>query len=334
MSFRRRHNPLWIYAVIEIVIGCIGIALMLGMGWIANVYAQTAAQGLAGILQRGLYCAALLILPTMLMGAALPCLARLVRSTPDGMARLGRLYASNIIGAIAGCVLAGFYLLRLYDMPTATYFAAAVNAAVAMFSAILALATQYTPADREQAEGGAESRKQAGSRSLAGLPDDRAVRADRARRRGDLDPAAVFDVRPVGLHILHYSGGIFAGSRPRQRRGRAAGALHQGRRRRARRLSVSAGCRRRLVGVHDRRGDAVLADRSRAGAKPMGQLPDRRVALCVGRFAGRYFMGREFSFRACGSFVGSKRMRVGSSARSTRPTPSARSSARSASAWS
>ncbi len=152
-----RHNPLWIYAVIETVIGCIGIALMLGMGWIANVYAQTAAQGLAGILQRGLYCAALLILPTMLMGAALPCLARLVRSTPDGMARLGRLYASNIIGAIAGCVLAGFYLLRLYDMPTATYFAAAVNAAVATFSAILALATQYTPADREKTESGTKA---------------------------------------------------------------------------------------------------------------------------------------------------------------------------------
>ena len=188
-----RHNPLWIYAVIETVIGCIGIALMLGMGWIANVYAQTAAQGLAGILQRGLYCAALLILPTMLMGAALPCLARLVRSTPDGMARLGRLYASNIIGAIAGCVLAGFYLLRLYDMPTATYFAAAVNAAVATFSAILALATQYAPADREPNRERHQSRKQAAARSLAGLPDDRAVRADRARRRGDLDPAAFSD---------------------------------------------------------------------------------------------------------------------------------------------
>lgn len=154
-----RRHPLWIYAAIEIVIGCIGIALMLGMGWIANVYAQSAAQGLAGILQRGLYCAALLLLPTMLMGAALPCLARLVRSTPDGMGRLGRLYASNIVGAIVGCVLAGFYLLRLYDMPTATYFAAAVNAGVALLSAILALATQYTPAGREQAEGAVKATK-------------------------------------------------------------------------------------------------------------------------------------------------------------------------------
>ena len=97
------------------------------------------------------------------MGAALPCLARLVRSTPDGMARLSRLYASNIIGAIFGCVLAGFYLLRLYDMPTATYFAAAVNGAVALLSATLAFATPYTPADRDRTESGADAPKKQSS---------------------------------------------------------------------------------------------------------------------------------------------------------------------------
>ena len=159
-----RYHPLRVYAVIEAVIGCIGIALMLGMGWIANVYAQTAVQGLAGILQRGLYCAALLILPTMLMGAALPCLARLVRSTPEGMARLGRLYAANIIGAIAGCVLAGFYLLRLYDMQTATYFAAAVNGTVALVSAALAFAPQSAPADRAQVRNSTQAEKRSAAR--------------------------------------------------------------------------------------------------------------------------------------------------------------------------
>ena len=154
-----RYHPLRVYAAIEAIIGCIGIALMLGMSEVSVVYAASAAQGLAGILQRGGYCAAILMLPTILMGAALPCLARLVRSTPDGMERLGRLYASNIIGAIFGCVLAGFYLLRLYDMPTATYFAAAVNGAVALLSVTLAFATLYTPADSDRIESGARTAK-------------------------------------------------------------------------------------------------------------------------------------------------------------------------------
>jgi spermidine synthase len=150
-----RWHPLWVYAAIEIAIGGIGIALILGMSEIGSLYAASAVRGLAGILQRGGYCAALLMPPTILMGAALPCLARLVRPTPDGMARLSRLYASNIVGAIFGCVLAGFYLLRLYDMPTATYFAATVNGIVALVSATLAFATRYVAAGDDHTENGA-----------------------------------------------------------------------------------------------------------------------------------------------------------------------------------
>ena len=63
MSSRIRYHPLRVYAAIEVIIGCIGIALMLGMSEIGVIYAASAAQGLAGILQRGGYCAALL-LPT------------------------------------------------------------------------------------------------------------------------------------------------------------------------------------------------------------------------------------------------------------------------------
>jgi spermidine synthase len=154
-----RCHPLWVYAAIEIAIGGIGIALMLGMSWVGSIYAASAVQGLAGILLRGVYCAALLIPPTILMGAALPCLARLVHATPDGMSRLGGLYASNIIGAISGCVLAGFYLLRIYDMQTATYSAAAVNGTVALVSAMLAFATLYVPTGRDHTESGIQTSK-------------------------------------------------------------------------------------------------------------------------------------------------------------------------------
>ena len=75
-----------------------------------------------------------LLPPTLLMGASLPAIARCVESTPRGVSWLGFFYGGNIAGAVFGCLLAGFYLLRVYDMPTATYVAAAINAAVAWLS--------------------------------------------------------------------------------------------------------------------------------------------------------------------------------------------------------
>src|SRR5262249_26662616 len=50
----------------------------------------------------------------------------------------GALYSANIAGAVAGCLIAGFYLLRVHDMAVATYTAAALNAAVALAALVLA----------------------------------------------------------------------------------------------------------------------------------------------------------------------------------------------------
>src|SRR5437667_9330254 len=47
---------------------------------------------------------------------------------------MGLMYSGNIAGAVFGCLLAGFYLLRVHDMAIATYVAVAINAAVALIS--------------------------------------------------------------------------------------------------------------------------------------------------------------------------------------------------------
>ena len=62
------------------------------------------------------------------MGATLPAIARWVETTPDGVSWLGFFYGGNIAGACFGCLLAGFYLLRVYDMATTTVVAV-INAA-------------------------------------------------------------------------------------------------------------------------------------------------------------------------------------------------------------
>ena len=47
-----------------------------------------------------------------------------------GVSWLGFFYAGNIAGATLGCLLAGFYLLRVFNMATATYVAACGKPAV------------------------------------------------------------------------------------------------------------------------------------------------------------------------------------------------------------
>src|SRR5262249_8928186 len=51
-----------------------------------------------------------------------------IERTPRGVSWLGVLYTGNLAGAVGGCLVAGFYLLRLHDMATATFPAVATNA--------------------------------------------------------------------------------------------------------------------------------------------------------------------------------------------------------------
>ena len=66
------------------------------------------------------------------------------------MSWLGFFYGGNIAGAVFGCLLAGFYLLRVHDMAIATFVAAAINVAVAVAGLRCSLArARRTAADRD-----------------------------------------------------------------------------------------------------------------------------------------------------------------------------------------
>jgi spermidine synthase len=131
-------HPLRVYAAMEFGIGLIAILVLYCLPPAADLYAGFGAHGSAGILGRALLCAAFLLAPTVLMGATLPCAARFIERTPQGVSWLGILYTGNLAGAVFGCLLAGFYLLRLYDMATATFVAVAVNALCAALALLLA----------------------------------------------------------------------------------------------------------------------------------------------------------------------------------------------------
>ena len=132
------RHPLVVYAALEGGIAAAGLLVLVGGPAIGAAYDSLGLAGYPGIVGRGLVAAACLLPPTMMMGATLPAVARWVRTTPGGLAWLGWFYGGNIAGAVAGCLLASFALLRHFDMATATYVAMACNVAVALVAIGLA----------------------------------------------------------------------------------------------------------------------------------------------------------------------------------------------------
>jgi spermidine synthase len=136
-----KHHPLKVYALLEIAIGVIGLLLILVLPLVGHVYTAWGGYGITGYLLRGLVASICLLPPTLAMGATLPAVARWVQTTPSGVSWLGFFYAGNIAGAVLGTLLAGFYLLRVFDMNTATYVAAAINFAVGGLGLLVAANT-------------------------------------------------------------------------------------------------------------------------------------------------------------------------------------------------
>jgi spermidine synthase len=142
---RPGHHPLRVYAALEGGIGAIGFLVLFGVPLVGGVYTAWAGSGPLSLVLRAAAAGICLLPPTVLMGATLPALARWVESTPRGASWLGFFYAGNTAGAVVGSLVAGFYLLRVYDMVTATYVAVGINAAVASLSLALASHAPHAP---------------------------------------------------------------------------------------------------------------------------------------------------------------------------------------------
>lgn len=142
-----REHPLRVYALLELGVGAFGLLVLWLLPHVGGLYTSIGGPGMLGIMIRALFCALFLLPPTILMGATLPAISRWVEATPRGISWLGFFYGANTFGAVLGCLLAGFYLLRVHDVAVATYVAVALNGLVAAGGLALAKTTSYSTAD-------------------------------------------------------------------------------------------------------------------------------------------------------------------------------------------
>ncbi|MGD1030860.1 MAG: fused MFS/spermidine synthase [Opitutaceae bacterium] len=146
-----RRHPLRVCALLELAIGAMGAAVLIGMPHVVRLFAGS-GHGPSEIFARGAICGLCLLPPTVLMGATLPAISRWLETTPRGISWLGFFYGGNTAGAVFGCLLAGFYLLRVHDMATATRTAAVINLSAALLGFGLAARFPQCAAAREERE--------------------------------------------------------------------------------------------------------------------------------------------------------------------------------------
>jgi spermidine synthase len=140
-----RNHPLRVYAALELGIGLMGLVLLFGMPLVNSIYTGI---GGGNVFFRAIVASICLLPPTLMMGATLPAIARYVETSPRGVSWLGFFYGGNIAGAVLGSLLAGFYLLRVFDMAITTYVAVALNVLVAVLGLIIASRAPYEAAQR------------------------------------------------------------------------------------------------------------------------------------------------------------------------------------------
>ena len=154
----RSVHPLMAYARLEALIGVVGAVLIALMPLVGRLYTAVDGGGPTSIVFRAIVAILLLLPPTILMGATLPAMSRYVEATPSGISWLGFFYGGNILGAVIGCLGAGFYLLRNFDLTTASLVAVALNFIVAGLAVVLSKSAPYSPPAEPKASETPESK--------------------------------------------------------------------------------------------------------------------------------------------------------------------------------
>jgi spermidine synthase len=149
-AVERVRSPLRVYGLLELGVGIFSMASPLLLGLLTTVYVFAGrAVGQSPLALNGLRLVlslAVLLIPTSLMGATLPALAKhVVRADSKVGTGIGLLYGINTVGAVAGTLLSGFVLIWHVGITLTIMLTASANMAVAIV-VLIAAGKQQTPA--------------------------------------------------------------------------------------------------------------------------------------------------------------------------------------------
>ncbi|MBM3475622.1 MAG: hypothetical protein FJX75_20350 [Armatimonadetes bacterium] len=163
----RRTDPLRLYAMLEAAVGLFCFATpwlfaLVERGYV-SIYPSIGEHLWLLRLVRFVLAAAVMVVPTALMGGTLPVLSRAkVQRLGEIGTGVGSLYGTNTLGAVVGATAAGFFLLPAVGLKGSIYLAAVVNLAIALVAyAIHTTQPENAPAAEQpqQAEPAPEVRR-------------------------------------------------------------------------------------------------------------------------------------------------------------------------------
>jgi spermidine synthase len=133
----RQKNALKVYIYLEIGIGIFGMLVPLLIKCSTPLYAFIYGQFHPSFYQisliRLIVSFFILIVPCTLMGGTLPVISTFITGAFGGMPekQAGMLYAANTLGAVIGCLVAGYFLIGMVGLIGTTAVAAFLNFALA-----------------------------------------------------------------------------------------------------------------------------------------------------------------------------------------------------------
>ena len=189
----RLRRPLVVFGFVEISIGALGLiapTVLFGLGPI-EIWMHGALEGspAAYATARFALAASVLLIPCTLMGTTLPLLSRAAVRVRDEVAMgAGGLYAFNTLGAVVGCVAAGYYLVPNLGLQATSGVAALLNLGLGASAVALGMRSSQTAV--------------ASAVSQTGESDVTPEAADRARIRLATIAFGVSGFTALGLEVL------------------------------------------------------------------------------------------------------------------------------------
>ncbi len=141
-KIKEPHKLVKLYGILELIIGAYGLVLPLLLIIFRPIYTilfnHLFHYFICYNLITFLGCSMLLLLPATCMGATLPVLSRfyVTRFSHIG-SHLGRLYGINTIGAAAGSLICGFWIINFWGVWGALIFAVILNVIIGVFSILI-----------------------------------------------------------------------------------------------------------------------------------------------------------------------------------------------------